>query len=130
MPRTIEAIAGTVLLRNRQRAVPVAAAALAEDARRLLAAAAPPWSRRARIAVVTADDAFVRALNRKYRKVNAPTDVLSFPVFPVREKQGRAERTRAQTDPETHSFFFLRSCGREHRRRSGRREGATWATSC
>jgi probable rRNA maturation factor len=48
--------------------------------RRAIAAAAPRAARRCELSVVLADDKAVRALNRKWRKKNAATNVLSFPV--------------------------------------------------
>jgi probable rRNA maturation factor len=50
---------------------------LAERCRRAAAERAPPLS--GDVAVLFADDAAVRELNRRYRGKNAPTNVLSFP---------------------------------------------------
>jgi len=74
--------AGGVLLRNLQNSVPLPPH-FAQDARALLLAA-EPWCRRYQMGVITADDEYVRGLNRRYRRINRPTDVLSFPVYPVR----------------------------------------------
>ncbi len=45
-------------------------------------AAVAPGRIRGEVAVALASDARVRALNRQYRRKDAPTDVLSFPVDP------------------------------------------------
>jgi probable rRNA maturation factor len=57
----------------RRRALCVAAAEAA------FAAAKPRLTRRTEVSVVLADDALVRRLNRQWRRIDAPTDVLSFP---------------------------------------------------
>lgn len=44
-------------------------------------AAAAPARARGEVAVALVPDARVRALNRQYRRKDAPTDVLSFPAF-------------------------------------------------
>ncbi len=49
-------------------------------ARRAIATAAPASARRSELAVVLTDDKAIRALNRKWRGKNAPTNVLSFPA--------------------------------------------------
>lgn len=43
------------------------------------AAAKPRLSRRTEVSVVLADDALLRRLNRQWRRIDAATDVLSFP---------------------------------------------------
>src|ERR1700674_4941769 len=57
----------------RRRALCVAAAEAA------FAAAKPRLTRRTEVSVVLADDALVRRLNRQWRRIDAATDVLSFP---------------------------------------------------
>ena len=65
MVRTRLERAGSVLLRNVQRQVRLPAG-LATDTRRMLDAAVP-WGSRYAVAVVAADNDYVRALNRRYR---------------------------------------------------------------
>ena len=63
------------------------------------------------ISVTFTDDEGIRALNRVYRQIDAPTDVLSFPLFEETE-QGRQlgdivlslERCAAQAEEFGHSF--------------------------
>lgn len=57
----------------RRRALCVAAAEAA------FAAAKPKLTRRSEVSVVLADDALVRRLNRQWRRIDAATNVLSFP---------------------------------------------------
>jgi probable rRNA maturation factor len=57
----------------RRRALCVAAAEAA------FAAAKPRLTRRTEVSVVLADDALVRRLNRQWRRIDAATNVLSFP---------------------------------------------------
>lgn len=56
-------------------------AGVRRDARRLLRALAErePGLAEAELSVVLCDDPFIQDLNRAWRKVDAPTDVLSFP---------------------------------------------------
>lgn len=49
-------------------------------ARRAITTAAPASARRCELALVLTDNKAVRALNRKWRGKNAPTNVLSFPA--------------------------------------------------
>lgn len=42
--------------------------------------AKPRLKRRTEVSLVLADDALVRRLNRQWRRIDAPTDVLSFPA--------------------------------------------------
>ena len=63
------------------------------------------------VSVTFADDEGIRAINREYREIDAPTDVLSFPLF---EEQGgkkqlgdivlSLERCAAQAEEFGHSF--------------------------
>ena len=63
------------------------------------------------VSVTFADNEGIRAINREYRKIDAPTDVLSFPLF---EEQGgkkqlgdivlSLERCAAQAEEFGHSF--------------------------
>ena len=63
------------------------------------------------VAVTFADNEGIRAINREYRQIDAPTDVLSFPLF---EDQGgkkqlgdivlSLERCAAQAEEFGHSF--------------------------
>ena len=48
--------------------------------RRAIAAAAPARARKAELSVVLTDDRAIRALNRRWRGKNKPTNVLSFPT--------------------------------------------------
>jgi len=43
----------------------------------------PPGTRRVYVSLVLTDDAGIAALNREFRRVDAPTDVLSFPQLEV-----------------------------------------------
>ncbi len=61
------------------RAIP-GAARLARRAAGVAAAAAAGTQARGEIAVVLADDATLRRLNREYRGMDKPTNVLSFPL--------------------------------------------------
>ena len=63
------------------------------------------------VSVTFADNEGIRAINREYREIDAPTDVLSFPLF---EEQGgkkqlgdivlSLERCAAQAEEFGHSF--------------------------
>ena len=63
------------------------------------------------VSVTFADNEGIRAINREYRQIDAPTDVLSFPLF---EEQGgkkqlgdivlSLERCAAQAEEFGHSF--------------------------
>lgn len=70
----------SLLLRNLQRAVPLRRAPLR---RRLQALRAVMGVERFDLAVVCADDAAMRRLNRVFRQRDAPTDVLAFPFHEV-----------------------------------------------
>ncbi|HKX10282.1 MAG TPA: rRNA maturation RNase YbeY [Stellaceae bacterium] len=59
----------------RRRALCIAAAEAA------FAAAKPKLTRRTEVSVVLADDALVRRLNRQWRRIDAATNVLSFPAL-------------------------------------------------
>jgi len=77
------------------------------------------------IAIVGADD--IRALNLKYRGLDKPTDVLSFPVDDPNELAGRAcelgdvvicpEHTHDVNEAAVHGVLHL--CGYDHERDDG-----------
>jgi probable rRNA maturation factor len=58
----------------------------AEAVMRAIAAAASPTLGDAEIAVVLTNDAEIQALNRQWRGQDKPTNVLSFPAPPIKEK--------------------------------------------
>jgi len=62
---------------NRQRRVPVAVTRLTRAAARALTAVGRPG---ARVDVAVVDDAEMRRLNARYRRVRRRTDVLAFPL--------------------------------------------------
>jgi rRNA maturation RNase YbeY len=66
-----------VLLQNRQRAVTVNHAWLGRTAEAVLAAAR---AGAAELSLLLVSDRRMRALNRRYRKKDRPTDVLAFPL--------------------------------------------------
>ena len=41
------------------------------------------------VSVTFADNEGIRAINREYREIDAPTDVLSFPLFEVRLRKNK-----------------------------------------
>jgi len=65
---------------------------------RALAAAAPPACD-SEISVVLTDDAAIRQLNRDWRGIDKPTNVLSFPAGPVGERPGGTGRGVAAAFP-------------------------------
>jgi rRNA maturation RNase YbeY len=67
-----------VLLQNRQRAVAVNQAWLGRTAEAVLAAAR---AGAAELSLLLVSDRRMRALNRRYRKKDRPTDVLAFPMY-------------------------------------------------
>jgi len=62
------------------RALPQAPALAEEAARRALRASGAPLAAATELALVLADDATVRDLNRRWRDQDKPTNVLSFPT--------------------------------------------------
>jgi rRNA maturation RNase YbeY len=66
-----------VVLQNRQRAVAIDRAWLGRTAAAVLAAAR---AGAAELSLVLVSDRRMRALNRRYRKKDRPTDVLAFPI--------------------------------------------------
>ena len=69
------------------------AAAIVKTA--VLAAAKAVSTPRAELAIVLCDDSAIRALNRKWRGKNAPTDVLSFPAAAPGEKRPKPPYIKA-----------------------------------
>jgi probable rRNA maturation factor len=68
--------------------------------RRALAAAADAASTEpAELAIVLTDDSGIRALNREWRKLDSPTNVLSFPAGNVGGPHPRAAAARRRTPP-------------------------------
>jgi rRNA maturation RNase YbeY len=67
-----------VLLQNQQRAVPVDCVLLERTASAILASAR---TGEAELSLVLVSDRRMRALNRRYRKKDRPTDVLAFPLL-------------------------------------------------
>jgi probable rRNA maturation factor len=76
----IEVIVRSTRWRRRPRAKTVVKTAI-------LAAAKAVSTSRAELAIVLSDDSAIRALNRKWRGQNAPTNVLSFPAPAPGKKQ-------------------------------------------
>ena len=72
-------IAVPVVLQNRQRVVAIDRAWLSRTAAAILAAARADG---AELSLVLVSDRRMRALNRRYRKTDRPTDVLAFPLTP------------------------------------------------
>jgi rRNA maturation RNase YbeY len=68
-----------VVLQNRQRVVAIDRAWLRRTAEAVLSAARADG---AELSLVLVSDRRMRALNRRYRKKDRPTDVLSFPLTP------------------------------------------------
>lgn len=64
------------------------AAALLRKAIRIAAATQTASTPPAELAIVLTDDSAIRALNHKWRKIDAPTNVLSFPGKLVRAGRG------------------------------------------
>jgi rRNA maturation RNase YbeY len=76
-----------ILLQNRQRAVAINRARLSRTAEAVLSAAR---AGDAELSLVLVSDQRMRALNRRYRKKDRPTDVLAFPMR--EEKKGPQKR--------------------------------------
>ncbi len=107
----------TVYIRNEQKAVP-----LTPDLRRVIRTAAAAtldyegFGTDAEISVTLTDDEGIRTLNRSYRKIDRPTDVLSFPQYEAGEAGSApcpvvlgdivisAERASAQAEAFGHSL--------------------------
>ena len=70
------------------------AAAIVKTA--VLAAAKAVSTARAELAIVLCDDSAIRALNRKWRGKNAPTNVLSFPAAASGEKRPKTPYINTQ----------------------------------
>jgi probable rRNA maturation factor len=86
--------------------------------RSVAAAGAAASTREAGLAIVLTDDSAIRALNRQWRGRDAPTNVLSFPAAPSREKpphlgdiiiayQTVAREARAEGKPFGHHLAHL-----------------------
>jgi probable rRNA maturation factor len=65
----------------------------------ILAAAKAISTPPAELAIVLGDDSAIRALNRKWRSQNAPTNVLSFPAAPSARAGTRPDGARRQATP-------------------------------
>lgn len=76
---------------NRKRAVTAEIAAIMEKIA-LLATEGLPMPAAAEVSVVLCDDRVIHRLNRKWRGLDAPTDVLSFPQLTEDDWQKQAER--------------------------------------
>ena len=122
-----------VTVLNRQRRVRVNTAWLANVARQVLARVSPP-GRAYEVAVVLVSDARIRTLNRRYRGLDAATDVLAFPlehpahlgdvVISVETARRQARRLRHSLTTELarlliHGLLHLR--GYDHTHRDSRR---------
>jgi probable rRNA maturation factor len=104
-----------VIASARWRRVPAAAKLV----RRAIAAAATAATRKAELAVMLTDDRAIRALNRRWRGRDAPTNVLSFPAGGGRRAAPRligdiaiayettAAEARAQGIPFAHHLAHL-----------------------
>jgi probable rRNA maturation factor len=86
-PPAIDVVVNSALWRAQPDAEPILRRALAEAAR------LSPGE--GEIAVVLTDDASMRALNRDWRGIDAPTNVLSFPAPPA----GRGHKSGAAPAP-------------------------------
>src|SRR5262249_38887778 len=69
----------------RWRQVPAAR----KTVRRAIAAATPKAKARSELSVVLTDDAAVKALNRRWRGLDRPTNVLSFPAGTAKPERGK-----------------------------------------
>lgn len=67
---------------------------------------------RAELSLVLADDAFVHRLNRRYRKKDKPTNVLSFPALAAAEL-ARTRRSRAGPVPLGDVIVAFETCSAE-----------------
>ncbi len=76
-----------VVLQNRQRVVAIDRAWLRRTAEAVLAAARAD---NAELSLVLVSDRRMRALNRRYRKKDRPTDVLAFPMYEGRPPKRRS----------------------------------------
>lgn len=68
---------GRVFLSNRQKALPINAGKVKRRVAKLLAAVGEG---EAGLSLTVTDDAAIREINRRYRGVDRPTNVLSFPL--------------------------------------------------
>jgi probable rRNA maturation factor len=70
-----------------------------------------PVRARGELAIALASNAEVRALNRRYRRKDRPTDVLAFPATDGRKGQGKREKGKdafpsyRATEPPSHRFL-------------------------
>ena len=78
-----------------ERGRPAPARGLAAWLRRIA-----PVRVRGSVSIALVSDTRIRALNRKYRRKDTPTDVLSFPAF-GRPRAVRASARQASTNPES-----------------------------
>jgi probable rRNA maturation factor len=82
-----------VLESTRWKAQPRAKAVI----RKAVAAAAKATSTSgSELAIVLTNDSAIRALNRDWRSLDAPTNVLSFPAIPPRKPKSQAKNSRAK----------------------------------
>jgi probable rRNA maturation factor len=82
-----------VLESTRWKAQPRAKAVI----RKAVAAAAKATSTSgSELAIVLTNDSAIRALNRDWRSLDAPTNVLSFPAIPPRKPKSRAKNPQAK----------------------------------
>jgi probable rRNA maturation factor len=93
------------LVTNRQRAVPISRTALRRAA--LVTMRAEQCSPHSEVSIAVVDDAAIRALNRRYRADDRPTDVLAFAQDGVEGLLGdvviSAERAAAQAPRYGHT---------------------------
>lgn len=85
---------------------------------RWLASVAPARAR-GDVAVALVPDARVRALNHRYRRKDAPTDVLSFPAEPAPASPGSGRSSRALPPPQLGDIVIATGVARRQAREAG-----------